>query len=214
MAIPDTINQAPIYLAEPPDWQKGVTVTLTAKSDVQTAHAGNEQRARWRILPRLGLEYVLSGLTQAQAALRRIRAAYETQALLVAPVWPWGEPVASFSDDSVTTFESFDGKFWQAGMVVLIEYGDIQVYRTVTAIDAGAKTLTFDGAEAPLDFDIEGLLLGLEDDGSLIVTRPTGGDDDTTLLIYPCIPAVRVRGQGLFDEDGQSTNETFRIEQL
>lgn len=96
MAIESTETLSPLYLLDPPDWNRGVELERIYRTNIETSRAGIEQRTSLWPFARFKMSFVISALNGAEFQIRRLRAEAEVKSPLLVPIWP-----LRYSADSV-----------------------------------------------------------------------------------------------------------------
>jgi len=84
--LPSNTNQALRFITDEPDWSKGVMVTDFRRTSVRISRAGLEVRQRHRLVPRIQIEFTVSGLTNDEYFARVQQALLDARAGLVIPL--------------------------------------------------------------------------------------------------------------------------------
>ena len=133
----DSSLDAPLFIADEPDWSKDVDVTSSFKTTIVTGRAEGEQRATRRSLARLSIAYAFTAMTAGEYALRRARAIQQLGACVVCPVWPASRTLSAMTTvdrATLTAALTGDHKFRVGSYAYFVQSGKASTFRLVTAI--------------------------------------------------------------------------------
>ena len=134
--LPSVTSQAERFIADEPDWGQPVTAKWIFVTEIFTARDGLEQRSRIRFIPQVQIEYILTGLTNAEYVTRAAQLLLDARAALWVPWWTEENSLAITSPTSNDLEISVPRRpgWFKVGDNVYIDDGTTTEFREITAI--------------------------------------------------------------------------------